>query len=88
MQSSDIAQALAGIFAQELNLAVPSVDADLLAGGVLDSVSLVELVLLLEKRFELTIPLEELDFDDLRTIERIAGFLSGRLQARQPGAVT
>lgn len=87
-QPMDIDQSLAAIFAQDLNLIVPSPDTDLLTGGLLDSVSFVELVLLLETRFSLSIPLEELDFDNLRSLRRIAQFVEGRLRMTLPGTVS
>jgi acyl carrier protein len=63
------------IFLERLNVTVPSLDADLLASGVLDSLALVELLLQLEIRYGIQITLEKLDFDDFRSVASIAAFV-------------
>jgi acyl carrier protein len=63
------------IFLERLNVTVPSLDADLLASGVLDSLALVELLLQLEVRYGIQIALEKLDFDDFRSVASIAAFV-------------
>jgi D-alanine--poly(phosphoribitol) ligase subunit 2 len=65
------------LFAETLNLQVPSPDTDLIEGGLLDSLALVELLFALEREFEVTIALEELDIDSFRSINRIADFVDG-----------
>ncbi|MCH8567112.1 MAG: phosphopantetheine-binding protein [Balneolales bacterium] len=49
-----------------------SVDDDLLDSGVLDSMSLIQLMLALEEYFEIIIPPEELNVEDYRTIKTIS----------------
>jgi acyl carrier protein len=53
----------------------PSVDADLIESGLLDSLALVELLFALEREFGLSIPLEELDIDTFRSVRTIAGYV-------------
>jgi D-alanine--poly(phosphoribitol) ligase subunit 2 len=65
------------LFVETLNLQVPSPETDLIEGGLLDSLALVELLFALEREFEVTIALEELDIDSFRTVNRIAGFVNG-----------
>ncbi len=69
---------VAAIFADELHLEVPGYDADLIETGILDSLQLVELLLRLEHRFSITVPLEEIDLDAFRSIRRIAQFVASR----------
>ena len=63
------------IFAEALNVVVPDDDADLINGGLLDSLGLVELIMEIEHRFGVSVPLDTLDIDDFRTVDRIAAFV-------------
>jgi D-alanine--poly(phosphoribitol) ligase subunit 2 len=65
------------LFAETLNLQVPSPETDLIEGGLLDSLALVELLFALEREFGVTIALETLDIDSFRTVNRIAEFVDG-----------
>ena len=55
-----------------MNVDVPSPTTDIVAAGLLDSLALVTLLFEVEREFDLTIPLEDLDIESLRTVERIA----------------
>ncbi len=63
------------LFVEALNLQVPSPGHDLIDGGLLDSLALVELLFAIEREFEVTIALEDLDIDTFRTVSSIAGFV-------------
>jgi acyl carrier protein len=63
------------LFVETLNVEVPSPDTDLIDGGLLDSLALVELLFALEREFAVTIPLENLDIDSFRSIRSIAELL-------------
>jgi D-alanine--poly(phosphoribitol) ligase subunit 2 len=65
------------LFLETLNLKVPSPETDLIDGGLLDSLALVELLFALEREFDVTIALEELDIDSFRTVNRISEFVDG-----------
>jgi D-alanine--poly(phosphoribitol) ligase subunit 2 len=67
-----IAARLGTLFAETFNIEVPAPDTDLLESGLLDSFQFVELLLQLERRFGLRVRIDELELDDLRTLERIA----------------
>jgi acyl carrier protein len=56
----------------------PSLDANLLAGGVLDSVTLVQLVAALEKEFAITIPMDEVGVESFRSVAAIAELVAGK----------
>jgi acyl carrier protein len=63
------------LFVETLNVEVPSPDADLIEGGLLDSLALVELLFALEREFAVTIALENLDIDTFRSVRTIAQFV-------------
>jgi D-alanine--poly(phosphoribitol) ligase subunit 2 len=67
-----------GIYAalrERLMIIVASGDVDLFETGLVDSIGLVELILELEDRFGISLPMENLEFDDLRTVQRIADLI-------------
>ena len=63
------------LFVEALNIQVPSPETDLIDGGLLDSLALVELLFAIEREFDVSIPLEELDIDTFRTARGIADFV-------------
>jgi hypothetical protein len=58
---------------------------DLLDTGLVDSVSLVELLLTLEQAFDISLPLEDLEMEDFRTVARIAELVA-RTRAAKIGS--
>jgi acyl carrier protein len=71
------------IFTEKLNLEVPSVDTDLVEGGILDSLAFVELLVSLEKEFTVEVPMDSVDIDNFRSIAKIAEFIVGMNQLRK-----
>jgi D-alanine--poly(phosphoribitol) ligase subunit 2 len=69
---------LGALFAESLHIEAPAADTDLFETGILDSLQLVELLLQLERRFSFKIRIDDLDLDDLRSIERIASLVAAR----------
>jgi len=61
-----------------LGVRANSVDDDLIASGVLDSLTLVQLLLDIETCFGITIPLDELEIDDIRSISRLSRLVTRR----------
>jgi D-alanine--poly(phosphoribitol) ligase subunit 2 len=59
------------IFVDALKIEVPSEDTDLIEAGYIDSLALVELLFALEREFSVSVPLDELDIDNFRTVNRI-----------------
>lgn len=64
---------LGALFAERFHINVPSAKTDLLNSGLLDSLQFVELLLHLEQRFGIRVPIDSIELDDLRTLERLAG---------------
>lgn len=71
------------LFIERLQVDVPSVEADLVESGVLDSLMFVELLLQLEQDFGITISSETLEIDHFRSIAKIAEYLINQ-GAEQP----
>jgi D-alanine--poly(phosphoribitol) ligase subunit 2 len=53
-------------------------DDDLVNSGVVDSLTLIQLLVHLEERFNVTIPLSELEIDDIRSISSLARLVANR----------
>jgi D-alanine--poly(phosphoribitol) ligase subunit 2 len=66
------------ILRDHLNVLVDSPDEDLLESGLVDSLGVVELILQLENRFEVSLPMDALEIDDFRSINRIADLVTRR----------
>lgn len=81
------AERLRALVLEHLHVDVPSPDADLLESGVLDSLQLVDLLLLIEQHFGQRIPIESIELDDLRSLGRIARLLRPAA-APAPGAAS
>lgn len=77
-----LAREIAQLINDQLLAEVNSPEDDLLASGVLDSLTLVQLLFDLERRFGVTIPLEELEIDDFRSINSIASLVQIRTSAK------
>jgi acyl carrier protein len=69
---------LSALFRDKLFIDVPSADTDLIDSGLLDSLQLVQLLLHVERDLGYRIPLDEIDLDDLRSLERLARVIAAR----------
>lgn len=78
-----LVEQLRGLFREALNIEVPSRETDLIEAGLLDSLALVELLFEIEHRFAVDLALEELDIDNFRTLDRLAGVIAS--QKNRPG---
>jgi len=74
-------QEIDSIFAGRFDTRIASRDVDLIETGLVDSVRIVELVLELERRFGVSLPFEELEIDDFRTVARLAARIARTLPA-------
>jgi acyl carrier protein len=62
---------LATVFADVTGLNPPDLDADLIEGGVLDSLALVELLFAIEQELGIVVPAERLEIESFRTLARL-----------------
>jgi D-alanine--poly(phosphoribitol) ligase subunit 2 len=74
---SDCTNRLKKIFSEKLLVEVESSDTDLFDSGILDSMAFVELLLNLETEFGFQVAIESLDFENFRSISRIAEMVEG-----------
>jgi D-alanine--poly(phosphoribitol) ligase subunit 2 len=74
-------QQITAIFAGRFETRLESDDVDLLETGIVDSVRIVELVLEIEQRFGVSLPFEELEIEDFRTVPRLADRIARTLPA-------
>ena len=73
------------MFSQKMHLEVPSPQTELLGEGILDSLAFVSLLVCLEDEFlHAEISLENLEFDNFRSIEKIAEFVSNFNGEKEP----
>ena len=79
--STDWVREIQTLFAEKLFVDVESPDTDLFQQGILDSMSLVELLLQLEQAYGFTVSIMDLDTEDIRTIRKIAELVSARVPA-------
>jgi acyl carrier protein len=61
---------------------------DLLVSGVLDSLTLVQLLVDMEQHFHITIPLEELEIDDFRSAASLSRMIEKRMLVQSPAIGT
>jgi len=76
IENSALQQQINALFVEKLNLDVPSVETDLIETGLLDSLSLVELLAQLEVTFNVSISLDDLDLDNFRSLESVTRFVA------------
>lgn len=76
LEMNAIETEIAGIFKDQLGLVVPEADTDLFQSGVLDSLSFVNLLVELEKRFKIAVALEDLELEKFQSIRGIAAFIA------------
>jgi len=81
----ELMSAVRNLIAEKLAVQVASPDTDLLTEGVLDSVTLVQLILQLENAFGIRIELSELEIEDLRSVRSIAGLVTRLQSSAFPG---
>ena len=82
--TNSIPQRLRNLFEDAFRIDAPPHDLDLIETGILDSLQLVELLYRLEREFGTEIPIENIDLDDLRTLDRIASLIAGKTATPSP----
>jgi len=73
-----IEQRLSALFVDSFHFDPPTPDLDLIETGILDSHQLAELLLTLEREFRFSIAVEDIDLDDLRTVQSVARLIAKR----------
>jgi betaine-aldehyde dehydrogenase len=81
--ATDLRGRIARLFADRLNLEIPSAETDLFETGALDSMGFVELLAQLEREFRVEVALGDIEMDNFRSIARIADFVAARLRVQE-----
>ena len=81
--TADLRGRIARLFADRLNLEIPSAETDLFETGALDSMGFVELLAQLEREFRVEVALGDIEMDNFRSIARIADFVAARLRVQE-----
>jgi acyl carrier protein len=76
--TADVNERVRRLLAETLNVEVSSDETDLIDTGVIDSLALVELLVALEREFEVTIPFDELEIDTFRSVRSIGEFIAAQ----------
>ena len=75
---------LQAVFEDALSIPAPAPDVDIIEDGLLDSLALVTLLFEMEVEFGVRIPLDALEIEDFRTLERIAALVSAEHDGHRP----
>ena len=76
MTAGEWSAEISAIFRDVLAIELTSVHVDVIDAGLLDSLALVTLLVEIEERTGVQVPLERLDLDDLRTVDAMSRVLS------------
>jgi acyl carrier protein len=82
-ETSNLQDQLVKLLEKELHLIVPTAATDLFESGSLDSLVFVDLLLLLEREFRITIDMQLIEIEDFQSIESIAAYLVKHTQCLQ-----
>lgn len=74
-QDAAIDLLLLDLIRDRLNVDVADADVDLIDTGLLDSLSLVMLISLVEETFACELPLDDFDVDNFRSVRRLTAYL-------------
>ena len=83
---AELSGAIQEILCDKLLVQVDSPEADLLQAGLLDSLALIQLLVHLEEQFHVKISLDELEIEDLRSVNSIASLVAKQKIGRAPAA--
>ncbi len=84
--SVDLAAEIGRLIRQNLGVnAGAALDEDLIASGVLDSLTLIQLLADMEPHFSVTLPLEDLEIEEVRSVALLARLVA-RLKSGRAGA--
>jgi acyl carrier protein len=75
---SDLQVRIEDILRSRMHLTPPGPQSDLFAAGLIDSLTFIDLLLHLEREFEMKFSLDDLELDHFRSIARIARLVQSR----------
>jgi D-alanine--poly(phosphoribitol) ligase subunit 2 len=84
MSDESIPARLGRVLTEQLALEAPADDFDLFESGLLDSLSFAQLLVALEKQFDIRFAVDDIDLDRFRTLRAIADVVARALAAAEP----
>jgi len=87
-EERDLEARITHLFAERLEVEVPSPDLDLFQAGVVDSLMFVKLLAILEEQFGFRLAVDELEIDDFRSVRHIARFVAAKRGAVEAGRLS
>lgn len=78
----ELAVQIQALLAEKLMVRVPSPDTDLLEGGVVDSLTAIQLLMQLEEHFRFKVAMEEVEIADLRSVRSLSRLVARQRQSR------
>ncbi len=84
MNRSELCNRVSELLSVKVHITVPSIETDLMETGLLDSLTLVELMTNLEEEFNIRISFDEIDLDNFRSVASIADYVNQRSEAKEP----
>jgi acyl carrier protein len=87
VSKTDIEQALLAFVREQLGVEPPSADANLIEGGILDSMMFVDLIVFIEERFGVVAELDDLEIENFATVAGMARFVIERGVRNRPATV-
>lgn len=79
MTGNHVTESLRRLFLETLNTEVRSDDTDLIETGLIDSLALVQLLFEIEREFNVSLPLDELEVDSFRTVRSIGAYVTSQV---------
>jgi methoxymalonate biosynthesis acyl carrier protein len=76
------------LLSERVQIVAPSVDTDLMESGLLDSLTLVELMTGLEEQFGIRISFDEIEIDNFRSVTNIADFVNRRSTPQEMSVIS
>jgi methoxymalonate biosynthesis acyl carrier protein len=87
MRETDVEGAITAFLRERFGVEPPSADADLIAGGILDSMMFVDLIMFIEERFGVVAALDDLEIDNFATVASMARFVIERRAHDRPATI-
>ena len=75
LTETDVIQQIRSIFSTQLSIEIADEDTDLLDTGLIDSLTMVDLLTHLESNYGFTVVMEELDVEYFRNLKSIARYV-------------
>ena len=77
----DLTGAIRNLLQDKLAVRVDDAEMDLFRTGIFDSMTLVQFILYVEERFDIRLPMEDLDIDSFHSVGKIADLIESRIAA-------